>query len=1087
MNISHLASSANLGGALQSRHSALRIQVERGSSLMPGQSGIWMRRLISICYCLLSAAQVVAAPAVSLAWDANLEPDIRSYVLSYGNSPGTYPNVINVGLTTEASVTNLTEGATYFFVVSAINSAGVQSPYSTELAYLVESVIPSPNGWALKYADSEDPLGYRASYAFDGNPNTFWHTTWRSNPAPPPHEIQIDLGTDQAIKGFRYLPRQDESLSGTVGQYEFFVSPDGVNWGSPVATGTFPCTYELKEVQFPTTRGKYIRLRGLTDGYGGPYMSVAEIELIQDSTSPPVTNRAPICSASAQSMLEDTTLPLTISGTDADGDALSFSVVTAPTNGVLSGIAPNLIYTPFVDRTGLDSFQFVASDGAVISAPATVSIEITPTNDAPTAYSTSATLAEGSTVPITLTATDVDGNPLTFMVVRGPANGTLSGTAPNLTYAPAANFSGSDEFTFRVNDGAAYSAPATVSITVTKSPLLNNKSRISRSNWILKYVDSEQTPDSPGIAAFDGDLGKSWQTRSSTGSALPHEIQIDLGSIQKISGFQYLPRQDLSTVGNIGDYEFYVSLDGENWGSPAATGQFPNSSAEVEVNFTARSGKFVRLRALTEINGGTTTCIAELNVLREILTNQLPLADAQTMVVQMDASLSVVLGGSDPEGSALTHSIVSGPLHGAISGTPPNLTYLPDPGFIGNDQFTFQTNDGADFSDPATVSIRVETEIAAPRNTAPMFIADVITLTTAEDMPVEGQLFATDADAADVLTFQKTSGPAWLTVSADGQLGGTPRNADVGTSSFSIEVHDPLNASAFATLTITVTNTNDVPVFRVSPLVGVAGTEKVPYGGMKLADSSSDPDPGDTIIFSKASGPVWLTVSSSGTLSGTPPSGSAGTNLFTIRATDSTGASSDTSLQIKIQSNTLPLPWTLDRVGKDNIAAGATFSSGSFSISGSGVMASTEDSGSLGWQTLSGNGEIIARVTKLNDTGTGTRVGVMIRDSLAPNSRQVFVGVDGAGKYQWTRRLTTGGSTAKLTGRAPAPNTKIWVRLVRTLDVIVASKSTDGINWTKIGKCTVALPKNCYIGLWVGSGENQILNTSQLGNVVVTP
>jgi hypothetical protein len=72
---------------------------------------------------------------------------------------------------------------------------------------------------------------------------------------------------------------------------------------------------------------------------------------------------------------------------------------------------------------------------------------------------------------ITLTGSDADGDPLTFAIVTGPANGVLSGTAPNVTYTPAANYSGSDSFTFKVNDGTVDSTVATVSITVQAAPL----------------------------------------------------------------------------------------------------------------------------------------------------------------------------------------------------------------------------------------------------------------------------------------------------------------------------------------------------------------------------------------------------------------------------------------------------------------------------------------------------------------------------------------------------------------------------------------------------------------------------------------
>ena len=194
MNSSHLAHSANLGGALQSRHSARHNHIESSLFARSERLGNRLRRLILMgCgLCFLFATHSFAVPAVILAWDANPEADISSYRLSYGTTTGSYSNVIDVGTNLEASVPNLVQGNVYYFAVSAVNTSGVQSHYSSEFPYYVESELTSPNGWSLTYADSEDFLGYRAGLAFDGDPNTFWHTTWRDTAAPPPHEIQIN-------------------------------------------------------------------------------------------------------------------------------------------------------------------------------------------------------------------------------------------------------------------------------------------------------------------------------------------------------------------------------------------------------------------------------------------------------------------------------------------------------------------------------------------------------------------------------------------------------------------------------------------------------------------------------------------------------------------------------------------------------------------------------------------------------------------------------------------------------------------------------------------------------------------------------
>src|SRR4029453_8402392 len=101
------------------------------------------------------------------------------------------------------------------------------------------------------------------------------------------------------------------------------------------------------------------------------------------------------------------------------------------------------------------------------SAAATFTITVTPGNDPPTANPASVSVPEDGIATLTLTGSDRDGDPLTFAVTSPPANGTLAGTAPNLTYQPNPNFNGPDSFQFTANDGSLTSAAATFTLTVT--------------------------------------------------------------------------------------------------------------------------------------------------------------------------------------------------------------------------------------------------------------------------------------------------------------------------------------------------------------------------------------------------------------------------------------------------------------------------------------------------------------------------------------------------------------------------------------------------------------------------------------------
>ena len=180
-----------------------------------------------------------------------------------------------------------------------------------------------------------------------------------------------------------------------------------------------------------------------------------------------VPNTPPHANDLTVSTNEDTPTPITLTGSDAENNALTFTVVTQPAHGTLTGTAPNLTYSPAANYNGPDSLTYKANDGRVDSATATVSISVTPVNDAPVAGSQTVTTAEDTSVAIALGATDIDSATLTFSIVATPGHGSVVGTPPNVTYTPAGNYYGADAFTFRAEDGSLSSNIATVSITVT--------------------------------------------------------------------------------------------------------------------------------------------------------------------------------------------------------------------------------------------------------------------------------------------------------------------------------------------------------------------------------------------------------------------------------------------------------------------------------------------------------------------------------------------------------------------------------------------------------------------------------------------
>ncbi|MBN1210101.1 MAG: tandem-95 repeat protein, partial [Myxococcaceae bacterium] len=179
-------------------------------------------------------------------------------------------------------------------------------------------------------------------------------------------------------------------------------------------------------------------------------------------------NNTPVALAGSATTQEDTAVTITLTGSDVDGDSLSFAISTPPAHGTLTGTPPDLTYTPAPNYHGPDSFTFTASDGTVSSARATVSLTIIPVNDAPGPLAQSLNVREDTARTLTLTASDPEGDPVSFAVASGPSHGTLSGTPPALTYTPEPNYRGPDSFSFTASDGMATSDPATVSLTITE-------------------------------------------------------------------------------------------------------------------------------------------------------------------------------------------------------------------------------------------------------------------------------------------------------------------------------------------------------------------------------------------------------------------------------------------------------------------------------------------------------------------------------------------------------------------------------------------------------------------------------------------
>ncbi len=212
-----------------------------------------------------------------------------------------------------------------------------------------------------------------------------------------------------------------------------------------------------------------------------------------------VTNNPPVANLLAVTLDEDTSVVITLTGSDSDGDPLTFSIVTDPTHGVLSGTAPALTYTPDADYFGSDSFTFVVNDGQIDSEPATVSITVVNVNDPPVAFDQVVTVVPGASVQFTLQVFDADGDPLTYTVYAANTDfGVVTGEPPTLTYA-ADGEEGTDVILFSVEDAESSSDLAEVTIVVAQP----NEAPVAESATITTLVD---TPVDFTLVASDPDL-----------------------------------------------------------------------------------------------------------------------------------------------------------------------------------------------------------------------------------------------------------------------------------------------------------------------------------------------------------------------------------------------------------------------------------------------------------------------------------------------------------------------------------------------------------------------------------------------------
>lgn len=309
-------------------------------------------------------------------------------------------------------------------------------------------------------------------------------------------------------------------------------------------------------------------------------------------------------------------------------------------------------YTPSADYNGSDSFTYRVYDGQVNSQVATVSLTISPVNDAPVAVNLAGVTSEDTALNLTLLgATDRDqGTVLTYSVVNGPSQGVLTGSGANLTYLPNANVTGSDSFTFKASDGSLDSNVVTYSITIT--PV--NDVPVANPQTVAVVED---TPKAITLTGSDVE-----------GSNLT-----------------------------------YILVSGPSHG--ALSGTIPNYTYTPSTHYNG-TDSFVFKVSDGQLQSAEVTVSINISPV-----NDIPAANPQTMAAMEYNTSSGTLTASDVDLDTLSYSIASQGTKGVATITNAatgEFTYTPNAGVGGTDTFTIMANDGQLDSLPVAVTVNIK-------------------------------------------------------------------------------------------------------------------------------------------------------------------------------------------------------------------------------------------------------------------------------------------------------------------------------------------------------------------------------------------
>ncbi|MCB0404279.1 MAG: tandem-95 repeat protein [Bdellovibrionales bacterium] len=627
-----------------------------------------------------------------------------------------------------------------------------------------------------------------------------------------------------------------------------FTKSSGPDWLSVSAQGVISGTPSAADI------GNFTLVVLVTDGIAAP-VPVNANGVVQNVNDPPVWN---VSSVDLGTAPEDSPFSFDLAplASDEDSETLSFAKVSGPlwlqvsADGKITG-------TPKQGDVGNYTASFSVTDGlsAPVLVPATGRVQNV--NDAPIWTQIPVILADATedqpySFDLAPLATDEDGDALTFSKLTGPAwlkvaaNGKITGT-------PAQADVGNYTATFSVSDGKA-------------------NVQVSANGKVLNVNDPPLWTQSP------------LQLANATEDA-PYQFSVS----------------NLATDED-GDALTFALQSGPQWLKMDSNGKLSGTPAQGDV------GAFTATLTVTDSKSSPVAVVANGNVLN---VNDAPVWTQNPIELSPateDAAYTFDLRpyASDEDGDTLTFSKVSGP-QWLIVGAQGQLSGTPAQSDVGSFTAEFNVTDGKSTAVKVTANGRV-LEV----NDLPQWKSNPLNLPVAlEDSPFFYDLKTQVTDAeGDPLQFTKVSGPEWLTVSSDGQVGGTPAQKDVGNYQAIFSVADPSGTPVNVTAVGQVINVNDPPVWISNPLRIPSATEDAPYQ-FDLSASATDED-GDALSFKKVSGPTWVNLSTAGIISGTPRQPDVGTLSFVVSVSDGIAAPVEVTIQGDVLNVNDPPRWTID-------------------------------------------------------------------------------------------------------------------------------------------------------------------------------